>query len=134
MGGMAELFVATSPGEHGFQKRVVIKRLLPHLGAEETYKNMFIDEAKLPARFVLSLFAQTFELGRVDNDLFIAMEYVEGIDVLALLREYAQRRRRVEPQLAAWIAHEVLDALDYAHIARDALGRLFGFVFCVFLL
>src|SRR3569623_54293 len=128
MGGMAELFVAPSPGEHGFQKRVVIKRLLPHLGAEDTYKNMFIDEAKLTARLVHPKIAQTFELGRVDNDLFIAMEYVEGIDVLALLREYAQRRRRVEPQLAAWIAHEVLDALDYAHNARAEQGRPLGIV------
>ncbi|HEY2735539.1 MAG TPA: serine/threonine-protein kinase, partial [Polyangiales bacterium] len=128
MGGMAELFVATSPGEHGFQKRVVIKRLLPHLGADDTYKNMFIDEAKLTARLVHPKIAQTFELGRVDHDLFIAMEYVEGIDVLALLREYAQRRRRVEPQLAAWIAHEVLDALDYAHNARDEQGRPLGIV------
>ena len=128
MGGMAELFVATSPGEHGFQKRVVIKRLLPHLGADDTYKNMFIDEAKLTARLVHPKIAQTFELGRVDHDLFIAMEYVDGIDVLALLREYAQRRRRVEPQLAAWIAHEVLDALDYAHNARDEQGRPLGLV------
>jgi serine/threonine protein kinase len=128
MGGMAELFLATSPGEHGFQKRVVIKRLLPHLGVDDTYKNMFIDEAKLTARLVHPKIAQTFELGRVDHDLFIAMEYVDGIDVLALLREYAQRRRRVEPQLAAWIAHEVLDALDYAHNARDEQGRPLGIV------
>ncbi|MEO8840939.1 MAG: protein kinase [Kofleriaceae bacterium] len=128
MGGMAELFIATSPGEHGFQKKVVIKRLLPHLGADDTYKNMFIDEAKLTARLVHPKIAQTFELGRVDNDLFIAMEYVEGMDVLALLREFAQRRRRVEPQLAAWIAHEVLDALDYAHNVHDDLGRPIGLV------
>jgi eukaryotic-like serine/threonine-protein kinase len=128
MGGMAELFIATSPGEHGFQKKVVIKRLLPHLGADDTYKNMFIDEAKLTARLVHPKIAQTFELGRVDNDLFIAMEYVEGMDVLALLREFAQRRRRVDPQLAAWIAHEVLDALDYAHNIRDDQGRSLGLV------
>src|SRR5512147_2675367 len=115
MGGMAELFLATSPGEHGFQKKVVIKRLLPHLSADETYKAMFIDEAKLTARLVHPKIAQTFELGKVDTSLFIAMEFVDGIDVLALLREFASRRRRVEPQLAAWIAHEVLDALDYAH-------------------
>ncbi|HEU4729773.1 MAG TPA: protein kinase [Kofleriaceae bacterium] len=115
VGGMAELFVATAPGEHGFQKKVVIKRLLPHLVADETYNAMFIDEAKLTARLVHPKIAQTFELGKVDDALFIAMEYVDGIDVLALLREFAVRRRRVEPQLAAWIAHEVLDALDYAH-------------------
>jgi serine/threonine protein kinase len=112
---MAELFVATAPGEHGFQKKVVIKRLLPHLVDDATYNAMFIDEAKLTARLIHPKIAQTFELGKVDEALFIAMEYVDGIDVLALLREFAVRRRRVDPQLAAWIAHEVLDALDYAH-------------------
>ena len=129
MGGMAELFVATSPGEHGFQKKVVIKRLLPHLSADETYKAMFIDEAKLTAKLVHPKIASTYELGRVGDSLYIAMEYVEGIDVLALLREYASRRRRLEPKLAAWIAHEVLDALDYAHnLADEATGRPFGIV------
>jgi serine/threonine protein kinase len=115
VGGMAELFVAAAPGEHGFQKKVVIKRLLPHLVDDDTYNAMFIDEAKLTARLVHPKIAQTFELGKVDDALFIAMEYVDGIDVLALLREFAARRRRVDLQLAAWIAHEVLDALDYAH-------------------
>jgi len=128
MGGMAELFVATSPGEHGFQKKVVIKRLLPQLSTDDTYKAMFIDEAKLTARLVHPKIAQTFELGRVDDSLFIAMEYVDGIDVLALLREFATRRKRVEPQLAAWIAHEVLDALDYAHNLRDENAGSLGIV------
>jgi eukaryotic-like serine/threonine-protein kinase len=115
LGGMAELFVASAPGEHGFQKKVVIKRLLPQLVGDATYNAMFIDEAKLTARLVHPKIAQTFELGKVDDQLYIAMEYVDGIDVLALLREFAAKRRRVAPQLAAWIAHEVLDALDYAH-------------------
>ncbi|HEY1817974.1 MAG TPA: protein kinase [Kofleriaceae bacterium] len=129
MGGMAELYVATSPGEHGFQKRVVIKRLLPHLSADDTYKAMFIDEAKLTAKLVHPKIAQTYELGRVDDSLYIAMEFVEGIDVLALLREFAQRRRRLEPRIAAWIAHEVLDALDYAHnLADETTGTPFGIV------
>ena len=128
LGGMAELFVATAPGEHGFTKKVVIKRLLPHLVGDETYKAMFIDEAKLTARLVHPKIAQTFELGKVDDALFIAMEHIEGIDVLALLRESAVRKRRIEPQLAAWIAHEVLDALDYAHNLRSEEGALLGVV------
>ncbi|MBV8760786.1 MAG: protein kinase [Deltaproteobacteria bacterium] len=128
VGGMAELFVATSPGEHGFQKKVVIKRLLPQLIGDETYTAMFIDEAKLTARLVHPKIAQTFELGKVDGALYIAMEYVDGIDVLALLREFAARRRRVDPQLAAWIAHEVLDALDYAHNLKDDTGQPLGIV------
>ncbi|HEY4243441.1 MAG TPA: protein kinase [Kofleriaceae bacterium] len=128
VGGMAELFLATAPGEHGFQKKVVIKRLLPHLVTDHTYNAMFIDEAKLTARLVHPKIAQTFELGKVDDALFIAMEYVDGIDVLALLREFAARRRRVDPQLAAWIAHEVLDALDYAHSQTGEDGRALGVV------
>ncbi len=128
MGGMAELFIATSPGEHGFEKKVVIKRLLPHLVADETYTAMFIDEAKLTARLVHPKIAQTFELGKVDDALYIAMEYVDGIDVLALLREYAAKRRRVEPQFAAWIAHEVLDALDYAHNLTGDDGQKLGVI------
>jgi serine/threonine protein kinase len=125
---MAELFLATAPGEHGFQKKVVIKRLLPHLSADDSYKAMFIDEAKLTARLVHPKIAQTFELGRVNDLLFIAMEFVDGIDVLALLREFAARKRRVEPQLAAWIAHEVLDALDYAHSLSGEDGKSLGIV------
>jgi serine/threonine protein kinase len=128
VGGMAELFVATSPGEHGFTKKVVIKRLLPHLIEDDTYNAMFIDEAKLTARLVHPKIAQTFELGKVDGALFIAMEHVDGIDVLALLREYAARRRRIAPALAAWIAHEVLDALDYAHNLLDEDGSQLGIV------
>ncbi len=128
VGGMAEVFLATSPGEHGFQKRLVIKRLLPHLIHDDTYNAMFIDEAKLTARLVHPKIAQTFELGKVDETLFIAMELVDGIDVLALLREFASKKRRVDPQLAAWIAHEVLDALEYAHNAAAEDGRSLGVV------
>jgi serine/threonine protein kinase len=128
VGGMAELFVATAPGEHGFQKRVVIKRLLPHLSLDPTYNAMFIDEAKLTARLVHPKIAQTFELGKVGDQLYIAMEHIDGIDVLALLREFAAKRRRVDIQLAAWIAHEVLDALDYAHNIAGEDGRALGIV------
>src|SRR3954471_9504725 len=98
---MAEVFLATAPGEHGFQKTVVIKRLLPHLQGDETYTAMFIDEAKLTARLVHPKIAQPFEPGKVDTSLYIAMEFIDGVDVLALPREFASRRRRVEPQLAA---------------------------------
>jgi hypothetical protein len=116
-GGMAELFVATVAGEHGFAKKVVIKRLLPNLAQDPSYTQMFIDEAKLTARLVHPKIAQTYELGRVGDELFIAMEYVDGFDVLAMLRECAGRREQLEHHLAAWIIREVLDALDFAHQA-----------------
>jgi len=66
VGGMAELFVATSPGEHGFQKKVVIKRLLPQLVDDDNYKAMFIDEAKLTAR--LASYRQLVESGSPEHN------------------------------------------------------------------
>jgi eukaryotic-like serine/threonine-protein kinase len=128
VGGMAELFLATMPGEHGFAKQIVIKKLLPHLAHEPGYTAMFIDEAKLTARLIHPKIAQTYELGKVDDSLFIAMEYIEGVDVLAMLRECAHRRERVDPTIAAWVAHEVLDALDYAHSLAGDDGKSLGVV------
>jgi serine/threonine-protein kinase len=110
------------------QKKVVIKRLLPHLIPDKSYNAMFIDEAKLTARLVHPKIAQTFELGKVGDALYIAMELIYGIDVLALLREFAVLRRRIEPKLAAWIAHETLDALDYAHNLAGEDGKPLGIV------
>lgn len=128
VGGMAELFKATAPGEHGFERNVVIKRLLPHLAREPVYTAMFIDEAKLTARLSHPKIAQTYELGRVDDALFIAMEFVDGIDVLGLLREHAWQRKRPPVEHAVWICHEVLDALDFAHNLTDEHGQPLGVV------
>ena len=128
VGGMAELFLATAPGEHGFERKVVIKRLLPHLAREPVYTAMFIDEAKLTARLSHPKIAQTYELGRVDDALFIAMEFVDGIDVLGLLREHAWMKQRPPVSHAVWICHEVLDALDFAHHLADEQGQPLGVV------
>ncbi|KAB2895867.1 MAG: serine/threonine protein kinase, partial [Kofleriaceae bacterium] len=128
VGGMAELFLGTAPGEHGFQRQVVIKRLLPNLAREPVYTAMFIDEAKLTAKLSHPKIAQTYELGRVGTELFIAMEFVDGLDVLAMLRELAWQRRRMPTELAVWVTHEVLDALDFAHNLKDEQGNSLGIV------
>ncbi len=120
---MAELFLAEVSGAHGFAKTIVIKRLLPHLAADPHFNAMFVDEAKLTARLVHPKIAQTYELGRYDDQLYIAMELVDGLDALSLLRECAHRRSRVPPHIAVYIAHEVLDALDFAHNQLDTEGR-----------
>ena len=124
VGGMAELFLATAPGEHNFERKVVIKRLLPHLAREPVYTAMFIDEAKLTAQLSHPKIAQTYELGRVDESLFIAMEFIDGIDVLGLLREHAWQRKKPPLEHSVWICHEILDALDFAHHLRDDAGKV----------
>ena len=84
---MAELFLGESTGAHGFAKTVVIKRILPHLAADNEFTKMFIAEAKITARLDHPKIAQTFDQGKEEGQLFIAMEYIDGIDVLAMLRE-----------------------------------------------
>ncbi len=128
VGGMAELFRARISGQHGFEKVVTIKKILPHLAADPQFVAMFFDEARLTAQLDHPHIVQVFELGTDADTPYIAMQYVDGIDVLQLLRECARAQRRLPAELSALIVHDLLDALDYAHHARDAAGRPLGVV------
>ncbi|CAN5713957.1 hypothetical protein BH11MYX2_BH11MYX2_04870 [soil metagenome] len=125
---MAELFKATLTGDHGFEKLVAIKKILPHLATDKSFVEMFIDEARLTAQLDHRHIVQVFELGTDADTPYIAMQYVDGLDVLALLRECARVQIRLVPELCALIARDVLDALDYAHNAVDKSGRGLGIV------
>jgi len=128
IGGMAELFKATLTGDHGFAKLVAIKKILPHLANDQSFIEMFRDEARITAQLDHRHIVQVFELGTDADTPYIAMQYVDGLDVLALLRECARAQIRLSPELAAVIARDVLDALDYAHNAVDVHGRPLGIV------
>jgi serine/threonine protein kinase len=114
----SELFVVTISGEHGFRRDIVLKRL-----RDDTLASAFIEDAKLSAKLSHAKIVQTLELGRLGEVPYVAMEYVDGIDLLGLLRSLARTHRRLEPTLAAWVAQELLDALDYAHTFVDDDGR-----------
>src|SRR4051812_19764525 len=92
-GGMAEIFLARLVGVAGFEKNVVIKRILPHLADDEQFVNMFLDEARIAARISHPNVCQVYELGEVDGQYFIAMEYLEGATFTALVRKLARDRR-----------------------------------------
>jgi serine/threonine protein kinase len=128
VGGMAEIFRARQSGAHGFEKILVIKRILPHLAADPEFLAMFIDEAKLQCALQHPKIVQVFEFGEVDGQYYIALEYVDGMDALGLLRVCAHRRQRLPVRLAVHIACEVLDALDYSHSQRGADGQPLGIV------
>ena len=90
VGGMAEVFKAKSFGVEGFEKVLVIKRILPALAAHPRFVDMFVHEAKLAVRLSHANIVQVFDLGRVDRpneptSYFIAMEYVPGLDLATLL-------------------------------------------------
>ncbi len=123
VGGMAELFKAQLVGQHGFEKLVAIKKILPHLANDRTFVEMFIDEARITAQLDHRNIVAVYELGTDADTPYIAMQFVDGLDVLGLLRECARTQIRLPPDLAALIARDVLDALEYAHRARDNNGR-----------
>jgi serine/threonine-protein kinase len=128
IGGMAEIFKARQTGAHGFEKIIVIKRILPHLAADPEFLAMFIDEAKLQCALMHPKIVQVLEFGQVDNQYYIALEYIDGMDTLGLLRACAHRRMRLPVRLAVHIASEVLDALDFAHSQRAGDGSSLGIV------
>jgi hypothetical protein len=123
IGGMAEVFRAKIVASHGFEKILVIKRILPHLAADRTFVSMFIDEAKLTAQLTHPKIVQILDFGEVGGQYFIALEFIDGFDALVLLRTCAQRRVRMPLHLAVFSIIEVLEALDYAHNAKNMEGE-----------
>ena len=126
---MAELFKAQLIGNLGFEKLVAIKKILPHLATDRSFVEMFIDEARITAQLDHSHIVQVFELGTDADTPYIAMQFVDGLDVLALLRECARAQIRLPAEFAALNPHAMsLDALDYAHHAVDVNGTPLGIV------
>ena len=123
VGGMAEVFRAKITSSHGFEKILVVKRILPHLAADPNFVAMFIDEAKLTAQLTHPKIVQVLDFGEVRGQFFTALEYIDGFDGLGLLRVAAQKRVHIPRSLAVFIVSEVLEALDYAHNARDMEGK-----------
>lgn len=123
-GGMAEVFRATLAGEiGGFTRRVAIKRVFPHLVDREEIINMFIDEARIAARLHHPNIVQIYDLGVEDSSFFIAMEYVEGIDLRRLCELGITKRQFLPRYLAAYVVAEAAAGLHYAHTRDDEDGR-----------
>lgn len=127
-GGMAEVYVARRAGPHGFAKRFAIKRILPQLSRDSRFVAMFCDEARICAALSHPNIVQVVDFGEHDGELFMAMEYVDGISGAKLLRTVASRGERFPPGASLFVAHEILRALAFAHEARDEEGRSFGIV------
>lgn len=122
VGGMAEIFLASLRRDGGFEKKVVVKRILPHLGADDAFVKMFIDEAILAARLSHPNVIQVYDFGSVGGSHYIAMEYVEGVDLHRILRLCQNRGRRLTPAEVATIGEGVARGLAYTHGLADDGG------------
>jgi tRNA A-37 threonylcarbamoyl transferase component Bud32 len=123
VGGMAEVFRAKRKGVEGFEKVVAVKRILPHLSDNKGFVEMFIDEAKVVAGLSHPNIVQIFELGKIDDTYFIAMEYVDGMDLRTILHRARAKGESPNIDQAALIVSKMASALEYAHRYRDAEGR-----------
>jgi eukaryotic-like serine/threonine-protein kinase len=122
-GGMAEVYRAKSHGVEGFEKVLVIKRILPELGENPQFVEMFINEAKIAVTLSHANIVQVFDLGRAEGSYFIAMEYVAGYDLATVLHRALRLGRPIPQELAVYVVSELAKGLDYAHRRRDAQLR-----------
>lgn len=127
-GGMAEIHLAKLEGSYGFEKLVALKRIHPRYSAQPVFADMLIQEAKLAAAIQHLNVVQVLDLGEVNQQVFIAMEYVRGRDLASLLSRNYRRRERLPIPLALFIATEFLSGLDYAHRLEGPEGQPLGLI------
>jgi serine/threonine-protein kinase len=127
-GGMAEVFRAIMPGAEGFKRTFVIKKILSKLSDSAAFVEMFVREARIGALLNHPNIVQVYDFGNVDGHYFLAMEYVRGRDVLAIIRRLRDMQRLFPVPVAAHIAHEVASSLAYAHALSGPDGQPLGIV------
>ncbi|MBN2530634.1 MAG: serine/threonine protein kinase [Deltaproteobacteria bacterium] len=127
-GGMAEIFLAKTLTELGTEKICVIKRILPLLNKDKDFCEMLINEAKIVANLSHANVVKTLQLGQIDQQYYIAMEYVEGVDLNRLLGTLSKAGAALPLQFALYIIIETLKGLDYAHRATDASGNPYNII------
>ena len=127
-GGMAEVYLARTSVAQGLNKTLVIKKIHTAYARSRQFVAMFVDEAKIALGLNHPNIIQVFDFGAVGDTYFLAMEYVEGIDLLKLLQEAAKARVRLPYGISAYIVQQIAKGLDYAHRKTDEFGEPLGIV------
>ncbi len=127
-GGMAEIYLARQKMQLGGARLCVVKQILPALAGDPRFSEMLVHEAKLAARLTHGNVVQVLDLGREQDRLFIAMEYVEGFDMSSLLSRCSRARVPLPFELALHVVREALRGLDYAHRRTGDDGAPLGIV------
>ncbi|MFH2010152.1 MAG: serine/threonine-protein kinase [bacterium] len=129
MGGMAEIYRASVSGPAGFEKPVVIKRVRSQYAQNETFVQMFVDEARICASLNHANLVTVFDFGEEDGHFYMAMELVEGLDLRTAHVRYAQAHGKPMPWEASTVViRDALRGLDYAHNLAGPDGRPLGIV------
>ncbi|MBL8914424.1 MAG: protein kinase [Archangium sp.] len=122
-GGMAEVWLAKQTGIEGFNRHVVVKRILPHLAEDPEFVQMFLNEAKIASRFNHPNIAQIYDLGETNGQYFIAMEFIHGEDLGRVMRRAWSTGQWVARHIALRIVADSCQGLHYAHTRLDERGQ-----------
>ncbi len=128
LGGMATVHRAETQGIAGFSRQVALKRMLPGVAADDKLVQSFIREARLASRLRHGNVAQTYDLGKVGDTYFIAMELVPGRNLREILEHCAHAAGHMPVAIAMNIISQLADALDYAHELCDDSGEPLGII------
>ncbi|HUS68299.1 MAG TPA: protein kinase [Kofleriaceae bacterium] len=127
-GGMGELFLAQLRAAGGFEKLVVIKRILPHLTDQREFVDMFVEEARTAARITHPNVCQIYELGQVDGRYYMALEYLEGIPLADVMVARKRAPQLADLRLIASLVAQAAEGLHHAHSLRSSDGENAGVV------
>jgi serine/threonine protein kinase/predicted ATPase len=127
-GGMAEVFLARTTVAQGLAKQLVLKKIHPAFARSRQFVSMFVDEAKIALGLNHPNVVQVFDFGQVGDTFFLAMEYVEGMDLLRLTQHAAEAKQPMPFGLCAYVVQQACKGLDYAHRKTDDFGDPLGIV------
>ena len=128
VGGMAEIFLAKKRGMHGFEKKVVLKKIHPHNAKNSEFVTMFLDEARLAARLHHANVAQVYDIGCEDGQYYFTMEHVHGEDTRNLVRYAFRHKEPIDIDLVLTIVRDVAAGLHNAHEETGPKGKPLGIV------
>lgn len=123
VGGMGEIYLARARGAGGFEKTLIIKKILPHLASDPQFVDKFLDEGRIIVNLSHGNIVPVFDMDEEGGEYYIAMEYVPGRDVRAVLKKLEEVDEAIPPKLACFVISEVCEGLAYAHRQTDSEGR-----------
>jgi eukaryotic-like serine/threonine-protein kinase len=130
VGGMAEIYRARVPGADGFEKELVVKRILRARAQDRNFTRMLVNEAKLTVQLTHSNVAQVYECGKIDGDYFISMELVNGVSMKEMMHAFARAGTQLSPEQSIFLVLQLLQGLAYAHRKTDGAGNPLQIVHC----
>ncbi len=117
------MWLAKQTGIEGFNRHVVMKRILPHLAEDPEFVQMFLNEAKIASRFNHPNIAQIYDLGEQNGQYFIAMEFIRGEDIGRIMRRAWNTGQWVAQSVALRMISDACQGLYYAHSRTDERGQ-----------